>query len=259
MPLMDNNTLLSEIINNNMVETIFQPIADIRDGHVIGYEALSRGPKGTEFYMPIPLISQAKSYKRMQELDTVLCDNTLMNAKKWGLDSLLFMNLDTNFMIENDPVGHILEKLEKYELLPDRIVIEFSEKSVVCKFDSFVNTILQYRECGFLICFDNVGSAYSNLFTVGKIRPDFMKIDRNLITDISSDDNKRATLDMEMMISNLVNAKLIAEGVENGEDLKTLIKMGIGAAQGHIIGQPDENIKGIRLEALQIITEAAQG
>ena len=257
--MMDNNTLLTEIIHNNMVETIFQPIADLKTGRVLGYEALSRGPKGTDFYMPIPLISQAKSYNRMEELDAVLCDNTLMNAKKRGLDSLLFMNLDTKYIFENNPVESILGKLKKYELQPEKIVIEFSEKSVICKFDSFVDMIQQYRGHGFLICFDNVGSAYSNLFTVGKIRPDFMKIDRNLTQGVSLDGSKRTNLDMEMMIADLIHTKLIAEAVETKEDLSALIDMGIPAAQGHLIGKPDMNFKGIRLEALQLISGSSQG
>jgi EAL domain-containing protein (putative c-di-GMP-specific phosphodiesterase class I) len=255
---MDNNNLLSEIIKNNLVETIFQPIADIKNGRVLGYEALSRGPKGTDFYMPIPLISQAKSYNRMEELDAVLCENTLMNAKKRGIDNLLFMNLDTKYIFESNPVENILKKLSEYEFEPCRIVIEFSEKSVICKFDSFINIIQEYRDNGFLICFDNVGSAYSNLFTVGKIRPDYMKIDRNLTQGLNYDDNKRATIDMEMMIASLINTKLIAEGVETKEDLRALIDMGVSAAQGHLIGKPDKNFKGIRLEALQIINEATQ-
>jgi EAL domain-containing protein (putative c-di-GMP-specific phosphodiesterase class I) len=255
---MDNNNLLSEIIKNNLVETIFQPIADIKNGRVLGYEALSRGPKGTDFYMPIPLISQAKSYNRMEELDAVLCENTLMNAKKRGIDNLLFMNLDTKYIFESNPVENILKKLSEYEFEPCRIVIEFSEKSVICKFDSFINIIQEYRDNGFLICFDNVGSAYSNLFTVGKIRPDYMKIDRNLTQGLNYDDNKRATIDMEMMIASLINTNLIAEGVETKEDLRALIDMGVSAAQGHLIGKPDKNFKGIRLEALQIINEATQ-
>ena len=111
---------------------------------------------------------------------------------------------------------------------------------------------------GFLICFDNVGSAYSNVFTIGKIRPDYLKVDRNLTQGISYDANKRAALEMEMMIANLLNTQLIAEGVETKEDLRALIDMGVGAAQGHIIGQTDKNFKGIRLEALQIISEATR-
>jgi EAL domain-containing protein (putative c-di-GMP-specific phosphodiesterase class I) len=256
---MDNNKVLTEIINNNLVETIFQPIADIKDGHVIGYEAFSRGPEGSDLYMPIPLISQAKSYNRMDELDAVLCDNTLMNAKKRGIDSLLFMNLDTKYIFENGPVRNIIRELKKYGLKSSQIVIEFSEKSVICKFDSFINIIQQYRDNGFLICFDNVGSAYSNLFTVGKIRPDYMKIDRNLTQGISSDESKRVTLDMEMMIADLIDTRLIAEGVESREDLRALIHLGVSAAQGHIIGQPDKTIKGVRFEALQIIAEASAG
>jgi EAL domain-containing protein (putative c-di-GMP-specific phosphodiesterase class I) len=93
---------------------------------------------------------------------------------------------------------------------------------------------------------------------VGKIRPDYMKIDRNLTQGLNYDDNKRATIDMEMMIASLINTNLIAEGVETKEDLRALIDMGVSAAQGHLIGKPDKNFKGIRLEALQIINEATQ-
>jgi EAL domain-containing protein (putative c-di-GMP-specific phosphodiesterase class I) len=63
---------------------------------------------------------------------------------------------------------------------------------------------------------------------------------------------------MEMMIANLLTTRLIAEGVETKEDLRALINLGVSAAQGHIIGQPDKNFKGIRLEAMQIIGEASQ-
>jgi EAL domain-containing protein (putative c-di-GMP-specific phosphodiesterase class I) len=256
---MDNNNLLSEIIKNNLVETIFQPIADLKDGHILGYEALSRGPKGTDFYMPIPLISQAKSYNRADELDSVLCSNTLMNAKKRGLDSLLFLNLNSEYIYDNNPAENMIKKLQEFELRADQIVIEFSEKSAISKFDGFIDIVETYRGLGFLLCFDNVGSAYSNLFTVGKIRPDFMKIDRSLTQGISYDENKRATLDMELMIANLIKTRLIAEGVETKEDLSAVIDLGVTAAQGHIIGQPDKNFTGIRLEAMQIISEATRG
>lgn len=252
---MDNNNLLTEIINNNLVETIFQPIADLKDGHILGYEALSRGPIGTDFYMPIPLISQAKSYNRVDELDSVLCNNTLMHAKKRGIDKLLFMNLDSEYIFDNHPAENIIRKLQEYDFKSSDIVIEFSEKSIMSKFEGFIKIVQEYRDNGFLLCFDNVGSAYSNLFTVGKIRPDYMKIDRNMTQGISYDEKKRLTIDMEMMIANLINTRLIAEGVETKEDLKTIIELGVTAAQGHIIGQPDKNFTGIRLEALQVINE----
>ena len=255
---MDNNALLTEIISHNLVETLFQPIVDLKSGQVLGYEAFSRGPEGTDFYMPLPLISQAKSYNRMEELDNVLCNNALLNSKKRGNEGLLFMNLDTRTIYDNHPSEGILRLLKEYDIRSDSVAIEFSEKSVICKFDSFIDIVEEYRSNGFLICFDNVGSPYSNLFTVGKIRPDFMKIDWNLTKGISKDGEKRSKLDMELMIAGLVGARLIAEGVEDEEDLRTLIELGVNAAQGNLIGKPDRDLQEARLEAKEIISEVVQ-
>ena len=88
---MKGNINFDDIIKNAYVDTYFQPVVDLLKGNVIGYEALSRGPRGTDFYMPNALIAEAKSRSRMGELDFLLRKMALINAAKRDMHKLLFI------------------------------------------------------------------------------------------------------------------------------------------------------------------------
>ena len=251
---MENSQLLSEIIRNNLIETLFQPIADLKSGEEIGYEAFSRGPEGTELYMPLPLISQAKSYCRIDELDQLLSNNALLHAKKQGIRSLLFLNLCPEFVFDEDNRRILAGRLKEYRMETDRIVIEFSVKSVLSSLDGFIRLVEEYRRMGFLICLDNVGSSFRELFPLSKMKPDFVKIDQASVTHVEDDPEKQSSLDMDVMLTRFIGAQMIAVGVETPQELKMLIRLGVGAAQGMLIGAPGRELRGVRAEARQLIT-----
>lgn len=256
--MMEQRSLLDEIIESRRVETVFQPIADLSGGGVIGYEAFSRGPEGSDLYMPLNLISEAKRVGKIGELDSLLSDNILSHAQARGVTGLLFINLDTRYLFEKHPSKAIRERLVTYGMKPAEIVIEFSDYSAITRFDSFVDVVRECRQDGFLICFDNVESANGNLFTLSKIRPDFMKTDRDMIEGIENDAEKQSAMKTKMMIAELVDTRVIAASVETEAELKTLAVLGVGAAQGRMIGAPEKLCGGIRAEAAEIIATASR-
>lgn len=250
---MENSKLLSEIISQNLIETLFQPIADLKSGEVIGYEAFSRGPEGTELYMPLPLISQAKCYCRIDELDQLLSNNALRAAKKQGIRSLLFLNLCPEIVYDEDNRRILAGRLEEYQMDTGRIVIEFSVKSVLSSLDGFIRLVEEYRRMGFRICLDNVGSSFRELFPLSKMKPDFVKIDQASINHVEADPQKQSSLDMDVMLTHFIGAKMIAVGVETPQELEVLIRLGVGAAQGMLIGAPGRELGGVQDSAKRLI------
>jgi EAL domain-containing protein (putative c-di-GMP-specific phosphodiesterase class I) len=243
----------SDIMSRQLIETVFQPVADLKNGRIIGYEAFSRGPKDTPYYLPVALISEAKRTKRMNELDGNLFRAAIINAQKRGIKKLLFINMDPDCIFEKPALADEISKPEYEGISADQIVIEITERAEICKFDSFTNIIEGYKNQGFLICFDNIGSAEANLYTLSNIKPDFMKIDRNLIHNIQTNIKNQEDLRMELRIAQLVGASVIAEGVETRGELEMLMKLGVPSAQGNIIGEPGRYFTGMSEAAAEII------
>jgi EAL domain-containing protein (putative c-di-GMP-specific phosphodiesterase class I) len=115
---MKGNVNFDDIIKNAFVETYFQPIVDLTNGNLIGYEALSRGPKGSSLFMPNALITEAKSRNRMKELDYLLRKTSLVNAEKRGLRKMLFINVDPVSIYEDDPAASVVMRSSEFGIPP---------------------------------------------------------------------------------------------------------------------------------------------
>lgn len=235
----DDRSTLRDIIDRRQITSLFQPIVDLRSQEVIGYEALSRGPAGTPFASPIRLIEEAVAQGVLWELELVFRTAAIRRAGEVELDTLLFLNVDPN--IVNDDAfreGLTVHLLETHGLQPDRIVFEITERSAIENFELFQAAISHYRSQGYRIAIDDMGAGYSNLNAICHIHPGFIKIDMALIRDINRDSFKQAVVKSFVVLANLTGSKLIAEGIETMEELRTLLSLGVHAGQGYLLGRP---------------------
>lgn len=246
-----------DIIKNAYIDTYFQPIVDLSNGNIIGYEALSRGPRGTDYYYPNALISEAKSRNRIHELDYLLRKMTLVNASKRGIRKLLFINIDPICLYDVDGTENVVRNSGEFGIPPRRIVVEVSERSAVCSFEKFQNTIESYRKDGFLIACDDINCGFSNINAMSTINPNFIKIDDKFVhgIDQNTDIDKITQLNSVITIAKMIKAKVIAVGVETPQELKYLYHMGVDAAQGNLLGAPQKEIRGISEETERLIKD----
>ncbi len=211
---MKGNVNFDDIIKNAFIETFFQPVADVTNGNLIGYEALTRGPKGSSMYLPTVLIAEAKSRNRMKELDNLMRKTAIINAEKRGLHKKLFINIDPIAIYEDDPVNSIVMRSAEFGTPPRNVVVELSERNAVCSFEKFQTVISNYKNLGFSIAFDDVNCALSDIKKISGVNPDYIKIGGRFVRGIESDVDKRMELSSVIMIAKMVNAKVIAVGVE---------------------------------------------
>jgi EAL domain-containing protein (putative c-di-GMP-specific phosphodiesterase class I) len=229
---------LMEVIEGRLVRSVYQPVIDLRAGRVAGYEALSR-VDGSIFESPDALFRAAQQTNALWRLERLCRERALMGASEMPQDKLLFLNVEPESIF--DPQfrsDRTLRLLDKARLSPERVVLEVTEHSAVHDFTAFRQTLSYFRSRGFRLAIDDMGSAYASLQSVAEIQPEFLKIDLSLIRDLHQQPVKRELVATIQRFAASVGIHLIAEGIEQPEELKALLDMGVVMGQGYLFARP---------------------
>ncbi len=245
------------ILENQMIEPVFQPIVSLNDGKVIGYEALSRIKKPHGIKIPEDLFHLAEIYGKTWELEQ-LCRSRILERYHMLCSrndhQKLFLNVNPVVIHDKEfYTGFTSQLLQKQKLNPDNIVFEITERSAADDMPGFKDTIRHYKTQGYKIAIDDAGSCYSGLNLICDIVPHYLKLDISLIHDIHKDNIKYAMVKSMVDFANLTNIQLIAEGIESEEELKTLIKLGVHNGQGYFLRRPDKSLTQIDDKIIHII------
>ncbi len=256
------NTLMIEdylaefkaIIKNKAVSTLFQPIISLKDGSILGYEALSRGPKNSPFYSPISLFNYAKQYNMLWELELACRLRALENASNKLSGKKLFINVDPKIIQDKKfKSGFTKKLLEKYDISPPNITFEITENTAVKDFKSLRMVLENYSKQGYNIALDDTGTGYSGLLLLAETHPNYIKIDMGLVRDIDKNKFKQDLMKVFYDFSKVTGVKIIAEGVETESELKTLVDIGVQYAQGYFIKKPCEEINDVREDIINLV------
>ncbi|MCA9290351.1 MAG: EAL domain-containing protein [Phycisphaerales bacterium] len=121
---------------------------------------------------------------------------------------------------------------------PKQIVLEITERAETAFIDDLLARIVDLRAMGFEIAIDDVGAGDSGLNRIAALRPDWLKLDRELVRDIDADLYKQNLIRYFARFARLSNINVIAEGIEREAELWTLMDLGISHAQGFLLGRP---------------------
>lgn len=245
---------IGNLIKNQNIITHFQPIVSVKTKSVIGLEALSRGvcPETGKVVAPNKIFELAEQNNLTLELDRLCRQKAMENFRKLqGLNRnmIMFMNFDTS-IIDLGVVGsgHLLNQVRGLSLDPDNIVIEIIESRVndTGALHDFIN---RHRDYGFLIALDDIGSGYSNLDRIAITKPDLLKVDRCLVSDIHCNYHKQEVLKSLVNLARRIGTLVVAEGVEKEEDAITSLELGVDMLQGFYFSRPvvitGDNMSGI--------------
>lgn len=247
---------LQEIINKSQISSVFQPIVSLRDGSVLGYEALSRGPKGSELENPEMLFTVAEETKNLWDLER-LCRTKALGAMQMSkANATLFLNVNPNIMEdEKFQKGFTKEYLKEFDIDPKKIIFEITERSAITNIKEFKEIIQNYKEQDYKIAIDDAGAGYSGLNLISDVQPHYLKLDMNLIRNIDRDSVKQALVKSMFEFSKITGTFLIAEGIETIGELQTLINIGVHYGQGYFIKRPDSAVACIDSKIANTITE----
>lgn len=245
---------LEKILITKDIVAVFQPIISLLDGVIFGYEALSRGPRGTLLEKPDALFPAAEQFNKVWELEFLCRSKAFARANALPKDKMLFINVDPKII--NDPrfqKGVTLDMLAHYKIDASNIIFEITEKNSIEDYKSFRKVLDNYTSQGYKIAIDDMGSGYSGLKLLAETRPQFIKIDMDLVRNIDKDPLKQALLKAFNEFSVVANMKMIAEGIETIDELHTLINIGIPYGQGYLLQKPATQFLDISSEITEVI------
>tara|TARA_Y100001956_G_scaffold32219_1_gene31615 strand:+ start:4607 stop:6394 length:1788 start_codon:yes stop_codon:yes gene_type:complete len=230
---------LQTILDEHLVEPLFQPICDVARQTILGFEALSRGPKGSELESPNALFAAAQRFNKLSELELLCREKAIERFAELNLSGKLFLNVSPNTLLDpNHPRGETLQLIQQYGLQANQVVIEVTEQDKVDDGFLLLKTIGHYRKLGFNIAIDDLGAGYSGLKQWSELQPDFVKIDRYFIDHCDQSLVKREFLKSIIELAKATRTAVIAEGIERAEELALITQLGITNAQGFLIARP---------------------
>jgi EAL domain-containing protein (putative c-di-GMP-specific phosphodiesterase class I) len=229
---------LARIVRLGLVHSVYQPIVDIVDRRVIGFEALTR-VAGGRFGSVETLFKVAEADDTLWSLERLCRRKALEGVPALAPDQLLFLNIEPNSAHDPELMSpEFLEGLKAAGLSPRQVVLELTEHSAVRDFVAFRRTLEQFRALGYRLAMDDVGSGYAGLQAIAEIAPDFIKADMHLVRGLHASTIKRELIDTMQRFSESTGIKLVAEGVESAEELAALVGVGVRCAQGYLFARP---------------------
>ncbi len=228
--------IFSRIVQENLLTYYFQPIVETHTGEIVAYEALMR-TSGDIKMTPTQILKIAESQNNLYAIEKL----TFFNIMKMLSDNQqvfenkkLFINCLAGSLLTDDDFNELY--LTYGELL-EKTVIEIVEESAATA--QGIETLK--KRCTFIrskLAIDDYGTGYSNSSNLLNYAPDYIKIDRSLITDIQNDLKKQQLVTSVIEFCHENQLKALAEGVETVQELKTVIRLGVDLIQGYYTSKP---------------------
>ena len=224
---------IEAIIADNLLLTAFQPIIDLATSKVVGAEALSRfvaDPSAT----PDIWFSEAAGVGLGPELELLAVETALNAARELPDHLYVSVNVSPSTCLDD----RLRRMLTASPIALVRIVLELTEHTEVINYEPLNDVLNGLRLAGLRVAIDDAGSGFASGQHILKINPDFIKLDRSLVTAIESHSGERALAASMVAIATELGATVTAEGIETRAELRCVTALGVTAAQGYLLGRP---------------------
>ncbi|MEW5190740.1 diguanylate phosphodiesterase [Citrobacter freundii] len=229
--LLDENTLPSDID----FSFAFQPIIDPMSQRVIALEALIRGRDGETPATYFDNLNPEELYTAdLQSKKTAFA-----MASALGLnDKMLSVNLLPMTLVNKpNAVSFLINEIAAHGLVPEQIIVEFTESEVISRFDTFAQAVKSLKAAGICVAIDHFGAGFAGLQLLSRFQPDRIKISRELITDVHKSGPRQAIIQAIIKCCASLEIMISAVGVEKPEEWMWLESAGIEIFQGNLFAQ----------------------
>jgi diguanylate cyclase (GGDEF)-like protein len=227
--------------------TVFQPIVALGNEEISGYEIFTRGPDGA-FESPAEFFRVCVENNILTAVDILclkLAISTVADTSNVRFHINMFPSTLLDTQIENIIALFPPDKAGKF-------CIELSEEQFVGDPGYLREHVYALRQAGIMVAIDDIGFGRSSLESLILLEPDIVKIDRKYVTGVSKEPGKQRLLKRVVNVGKSLGAEVVAEGIENAEDLPILREIGIQYGQGYYWGELMEVLP-TNLEARQAV------
>lgn len=217
----------------------FQPIVDPLACEIVSLEALLRGPRGES---PLDYFARLPR-EELYQLDLRSKKNAFAQAKQLGIEGMtLSINLlPMTLVTVPDAVPYLLNEIAAHGLVPEQVMVEFTENEIISQPEAFEAAIRQLKAAGISLALDDFGAGFAGLSLLTRIQPDKIKIDRAIISDVHKSGPKQAIIHAILKCCASLEIGVIAEGIEQPEEWMWLEAAGVTQFQGFLFSKPELN------------------
>jgi diguanylate cyclase (GGDEF)-like protein len=247
---------LRAAVEAGAIEPHFQPVADLRDGQVVGYEMLARWTRPGHGNVPPDIfIPAAERLGIIDQLTETLLRRACRIAAGWEGQESVACNLSPLLLRDRAwLLGAVSRALAESGLPPERLELELTESALVGDLTTARQVIDALRARGVRVALDDFGTGYSGLRLLSALRVDRLKIDRSFVRRMHEDEASARIVACVVALAQGLGLSIVAEGIEKPVDAQVLQDLGCTEGQGWLFGRPApaEAIAAQALAALQV-------
>lgn len=223
---------ITDLLDDGGPTMALQPIVDLSTDLVCGYEALARFPRGVA-WNPEEWFANAHRVGLGVALESaaVHAATRLLPRLRPGIS--LAVNVSAPALLASASIAELLTGSGS-----ERLVLEITEHQKITNQDRLATVLARVRAAGVRIAVDDAGSGYAGLERILVLAPEILKLDRSLVNGIAGHGGRQAMCEAMVRFTARMGTRLVAEGVEVEADLKMLRELGVGYAQGYLLGPP---------------------
>ena len=236
-----------EAIDKNELILHYQPKVSMKDGRVIGAEALVRWQHPEQGLIPpdnfIPLVERTGL---INSLTLTVLDMALAQARIWrdsGNPLSIAVNLSPRALHDTRLPQHISERLEFHGVPPESLILEITETAIMIDADKAMEVVTELSNLGVGIAIDDFGTGYSSLAYLRRLPAQEIKIDRSFVLNMHNNVDDKTIVRSAIDLANNFGMEVVAEGVESCEIYDLLKDMDCYCAQGYYISRPIDEEK----------------
>jgi len=251
---------LRQLLEEQGLRFVFQPVVDITQVSILGFEALMRGPAGSALESPDALLRVAKQCGLVMALEVAACTGAIEAFAAQHLPGKLFLNLSAPAICAfgRERGGALLRCAVDAGLSPARLMLELTEHERVEDVDALQAACALLAGQGVGLALDDFGDGRSSLRLWAQLKPQIVKVDKFFVRGIHRDSRKVEVFRAMLALATAFGTPLVAEGVEEAEELGVLRDLGCHHGQGYFLGRPAAQPEAVVAESVCAVLRSSK-
>ena len=241
---LEMESALHHAIARRELRVHYQPVVDLRDGDIVGFEALVRWRyRDRKLLAPGEFIPLAEETGLIVPIGALILEAACQQAKRWGLLDrsrrlTVSVNLSGRQLADPGLPATVAEVLTATGLDPGNLCLEITESVLMADAESSMDAFRALKEIGVRLAVDDFGTGYSSLAYLKRFPVDELKIDRSFVGGLDRDPRDAAIVEAVIRLAGALGITAIAEGVEEAAQVARLRTLGCELGQGYFFARP---------------------
>ena len=233
---------LKKGIANNKFVIYLQPKFYTKTEKLAGAEALVRWNRDGDVVMPNIFVPLLEKYELITELDTYVLESISKLQQNWEKKGYKIFPISVNesrlHLYNKNHINDLIDFVNKYSIKPNTIELEMTETSVVNNVELAKEAERNVHKLGFTVSMDDFGTGYSSFSMLKNINIDVLKMDKSFFDDIVESSRGKIIIEAIIEMSHKLGIEVVAEGIENKEQVDYLKRINCDMIQGYYFEKP---------------------